>query len=194
MSKQKAEEFIEETRPSRIVVVEDTKFIFKTNFEGNPDNDTKYHSKTRKGNILIPADLAKELADDGYNVKVTRPKEGEEEGFIPKYFVSITLNYDSELAQDRPPKVYLVSGNAKPRLLDRDTVKIIDNIYVTNVNVTLEKTYLKSYDRKVLYIRTMYVQQDVDDDPWAARFGTMEDTGREQPEGPTDEEDVLPFD
>lgn len=183
----------EERRSSnRIVAIENTKFIFKTNFEGDPEKDTKFHSKTRKGSILIPSDIAKELADEGYNVKVTEPtRESEKKGFVPKYFVSITLNYDSDVAQGRPPKVYLVSGKNKPRLLDKDTVKLIDKVYVTNVNVTLEKTYLKKYDRNVLYIRTMYVEQDIDDDPFAAMYGNTSD--REQPEGPTDEEDVLPF-
>lgn len=154
----------------RYVFIRNTKFIFKTNFAGNPDND-KFGSRTRKGNIIIPDEaMARELAEEGFNVRTTTPKEGEEEGFMPKNFVSIILNFDSDVAKSRPPHVYMVSGDNDPRELFEDTVGEIDNTYVLNVNVTLEKSYSKRYDRWLLYIKTMYVEQDMEDDPFASIY------------------------
>lgn len=151
---------------SKIITIEDTRFIFATNFSGDPKKDA-YGDRTRKGNIIIPTkEQADELAELGFNVKCTVPKEGEEEGFIPKYFIAVRINYDSEW----PPKVYLVSGDSEPRLLDESTVNIIDNIYVTNVNVVLNTYYSERNDTWSLYVKTMYVEQDVDDDPFAARY------------------------
>ena len=46
---------------------------------------------------------ARRLIDEGFNVKLTKPKPGEEEGFIPRYYVAIKVNYESEW----PPKIFL---------------------------------------------------------------------------------------
>jgi hypothetical protein len=174
----------------KIVVIENTKFIFRTNFAGDPEKDEKYHSSTRRGNLIIPDEnMARSLAEEGFSVKATNPRPGEEEGFIPKFFVPVVLNYDSDLAKERPPKVYLVSGNNEPVLLDGDTAGRIDDAYVLNVNATLEKVHSKRYDKNILYIRVMYVEQDIDDDPFASRY-TKNTIG--QPEAPDEPED-LPF-
>lgn len=155
----------------KLVRIDNTKFIFRTNFSGDPANDPKYGSTTRKGNIIIPDEkLAMELMEEGFNIRMTKPKDGEEEGFIPRYYTTIIINFKSEISQERPPKIYLVSGDNEPRRLDEETVGAIDHVYVTNVNVTLEKSYSKRYDRHLLYVRVMYVEQDVDDDPYASVY------------------------
>lgn len=150
----------------KIISIEDTRFIFKTNFSGDPERDS-YGNDARKANIIIPdEEQALELRDAGFNVKQTKPREGDEENYIPRYFVSITANYDSEW----PPKIYLVSGNAAPVALDESSVGIIDKVYVTNVNVVLNVYQNKRTGKSSLYIKTMYVEQDIDSDPFASRY------------------------
>ena len=81
-------------KEKKIVSIENTRFIFRTNFSGDPERDS-FGSTARKANIIIPdEELALSLRDEGFNVKQTKPREGEEEDYIPKYFVSISLNYD----------------------------------------------------------------------------------------------------
>ena len=154
------------TNNKKIISIENTKFIFKTNFAGDPDQDT-YGSDRRKANIIIPdEEMARELLAEGFNVKQTKPKDPDDEGFIPRYFISITANYDS----DWPPKIYLVSGKAAPVPLDETSVGIIDKVYVTNVNVILN-TYCNPKTKKCsLYVKTMYVEQDIESDPFASRY------------------------
>lgn len=153
-------------RDSRIITIENTRFIFTTNFSGDPERDN-YGNSDRKANIIIPTkEQADDLAAAGFNVKCTKPREGEEEGFIPTYFVSVKANYDSEW----PPKIFLVCGNAEPELLTVDTVKRLDMVYVTNVNAVLNPYYSQRNDTWSLYIKTMYVEQDETDDPFAARY------------------------
>ena len=90
---------------TNLVIVENGKFIFDTNFAGDPKKD-RFGSDERKANLVIPdIDLARELIDDGFNVRLTKPRVGEEEGFVPRYFVKVKLNYKSTW----PPKVYLVT-------------------------------------------------------------------------------------
>lgn len=151
---------------SNIITIEDTRFIFTTNFSGDPSRDS-FGNDSRKADIIIPTkEQADDLAEQGFNVKCTKPKPGEEEGFVPTYFITIKVNYDSEW----PPKIYLVSGEAEPRLLAEETIDILDKIYITNVNVVLNPYFSERNNRWSLYVKTMYVEQDVDDDPFAARY------------------------
>lgn len=150
----------------RVVCIDDTKFIYWTNFSGDPERDN-FGSDVRKGNVIIPSELqARELMNEGFNVRRTEPRDGEEEGFEPTYFVSVTANYNTNW----PPKIYLVSGDAEPKLLDMESVGIIDKIRVKNVNVVLNPYYNNRTHRSSLYIRTMYVEQDVESDPYADRY------------------------
>lgn len=154
-----------------LITIENTNFIFMTNFAGDPARSGKYPSTTRKGNVLIPdITQARELIDAGFNVKTTKPREGEEEGFIPKYFIPVIAKWrkaDGDLVK-YPPRVYLVSGENPPMLLDEDTVGEIDKIPVDNVNVVL--TSWEGPNGMSLYVKTMYVEQGLEDDPFAARY------------------------
>ena len=82
-------------------------------------------------------DLARNLIDEGFKVKLTKPREGEEEGFVLTYFIPIKVNYQVKY----PPKIYLVAGDAEPRLLNEDTIDVLDKIRVKNVDVTLNKRF-----------------------------------------------------
>ena len=150
----------------RLISIENTNFIWKTNFAGDPDRDS-FGSDARQANVIIPDHMqARELINEGFNVKSTRPKEGEEEGFVPTYFVSIKVNYDTNW----PPKIYLVSGNAEPVELNESTIDLIDRAYVRNVNVILNPYQNQRTGSKSLYVRTMYVEQDIEEDPFAHRY------------------------
>ena len=153
---------------SRVIVIDDTRFIFKTNFAGDPNED-KFRSSKRRGNIIIPdPDMALAIKDAGWNVKTTKPHPGEEEDFEPTYYISAMLNYDTKW----PPEVYLVSGNSEPVLLDADSVGIIDKCYVLRVRVALNPYENRTTGIKSMYIRTMYVEQDVAGDPFAHHYAT----------------------
>lgn len=151
----------------KLINIENTKFIFRTNFSGDPERDT-FGSSTRKANIIIPdRDQALELRDAGFNVKETKPREDDDiEEFQPRYYISVNLNYDSEW----PPKVYLVTGRNMPVLLDEDSVGILDKIYVLNVDVVLNPYQNQRTGRCSLYVKTMYVEQSVEDDPFASKY------------------------
>ena len=115
---------------------------------------------------------------------MTKPREGEEEDFVPTYFVSVNINYDSKW----PPKIYLVSGNSEPVLLDEDTVNELDHCRIKNINAVLNPYNNPNTHRTSLYVQTMYVEQDLESDPFASRYARFD---RESPTYGTDEE--LPF-
>ena len=149
----------------KLISIENTRFIFKTNFSGDPARDT-YGSDARRANIIISdPQQAEELLAEGFNVKQTKPRD-DDENFEPTYFVAINVNYDSSW----PPKIYLVSGDAEPVPLDEESIDILDKIYVINVNAVLNPYHNQKTGRCSLYVRTMYVEQDVEDDPFAMKY------------------------
>lgn len=155
----------------KLVVIEDTKFIFKTNFAGDPNED-RFRSTKRRGNIIIPdIEMAQALLDAGFKVKATKPRPGEEEDFVPTFYISATLNYDTPW----PPEVYLVSPGATPVPLDKDSVGVVDKAYVLRVRVALNPYENPTTGIKSLYIRTMYVEQDVGNDPFAHIYANREE-------------------
>lgn len=170
----------------RTIAIDDTRFIYATNFSGNPEND-RFGDSRRKANLLIPdAEQAKELIKAGFKVRETHPRPDDDpDEFVPDYFVTAVLKYRNRAGQPvkYPPKVYLVSGDNEPVLLDEESVECIDNMRVKNVNVILNPyEYDPANGGLSLYIRTMYVEQDLDDDPYAARYRRR-----------WDEDDELPF-
>lgn len=153
-----------------LIRIENTRFIYRTNFSGDPERDT-FGSDARKANIIIPDyEQAMNLRAAGFNVKETKPHEDEEQDFEPTYFVAINVNYDTKW----PPRIYLVSGDAEPVKLDEDSIDILDTCYVLNVNAILNPYENSRTGRKSLYVRTMYVEQDVEDDPFASRYRRTE--------------------
>lgn len=161
---------------TNLVIVENGKFIFDTNFAGDPKKD-RFGSDERKANLVIPdIDLARELIDDGFNIRLTKPRVGEEEGFVPRYFVKVKLNYKSTW----PPKVYLVTDEDKSVLLDEESVACLDDIWVDRVNAVLNR--YEGPNGKSLYVKSMEVYQKVDDDPISAKYRRRNrDEGEEIP-------------
>ena len=151
------------------VFIEDTRFIFSTNFSGDPERD-KYGSAERKANLVIPdINIARQLIDEGFNVKMTKPKEGEEEEFIPTYYVVIKLAYRDRNGEPKqwPPKVLLIVEDNMTEL-DEESVKCIDYIWIDKVNVVLNK--YESDRGKSLYVKTLEVFQRTEDDPILAKY------------------------
>lgn len=151
---------------ANLITVENTRFIFNTNFAGDPRAD-KFRSDERKGNIVLPEHLALELRADGFNVRETLPREGDGPEFEPEYYIVVKANYGSKY----PPKIYMVAGEgAEPVLLHESSLVEIDRMRVKNVNVVLNPYENPNTGKRSLYIRTMYVEQAVESDPFAARY------------------------
>lgn len=170
----------------RTIAVDDTRFIFQTNFAGDPTKD-RFSDSRRKANLLIPdSEQVKDLIKAGFKVRETRPRQDEDPSeFMPEYFVTVLLKYRNRAGQPvkYPPKVYLVSGDNEPVLLDEESVACIDNMRIKNVNVILNPyEYDPANNGLSLYIRTMYVEQDLDDDPYAARYRSRHDNQYDEEE------------
>lgn len=173
------------------ICIDDTRFIFTTNFSGDPSRD-KYGDTRRKCSIVVPTEAqAKDLTKAGYKVKTTNPRAGEDpNNFVPEYFVDVQIKYWKKdgTPVKYPPKVYLIPGPGQPKQpLTEETIGCLDHIRVANVNVVLSP-WEREDGSLGLFVNTIYVEQDVDDDPYAARYA------RAAAEPAEEYDDGVPFD
>lgn len=102
------------------VNIDDTRFIFTTNFSGDPSRD-RFGSDKRRVNVVIPTmELVNHLMDLGVKVRQTNPNPERtyDEPFVPTYFVPVTINMDSKW----PPHIYWVTTSGKRLLCNTDTI------------------------------------------------------------------------
>ncbi len=153
------------------VNLDSTNFIFATNFAGDPSRD-RFNDTRRKCNILVPKTMVEDLRSKGVTIKETKPRETDDPAtFVPEYYVSAQVKYrkrDGSLVK-YPPKVYLVVGNNPPVLLDEGSIDCLDAIRVKNVRTVLSPYAQETPNglRVSMYVRVMYVEQDLTDDPYA---------------------------
>ena len=148
---------------------ENTNFIFRTNFSGDPSRDT-YGSTARKANIKVSEELKPQLEAMGLNVKTTKPKPGFEDDFEPTHFIAIRVNYNSYSA----PEIYLVTPGAPPVLLDEESVGVLDTVYVTNVNCECNVYHNEARGTTSLYVNVLYVEHEPQD-PFAAQYAVSDE-------------------
>lgn len=90
---------------------------------------------------------------------------------MPTYFVPVNVNMESKW----PPHVYWVTTTGKKLLCDIDMIGQLDYIRVKNVNCLCNLVEKRNNPGEFsLYADVMYVEQDVDSDPYAARYAAPE--------------------
>lgn len=136
------------------LIIEDAKIIFR-NFSGK---ETKFNRAGHRNFCVIIEDSrkAKQLEKIGWNVKMLKPRDEEDE---PRYYISVAVNYDNF-----PPKVYMVTRKKKS-LLAEDTVCSLDYADIKCADLTI-KPYCWEVSGKSgikAYLKTMYAVIEEDD-------------------------------
>lgn len=155
----------------------DTRFIFRTNFQGDPSRDS-FRSNERRGNVIINDEqLALALIEEGFNVKRTAPTD---ERYQPEYYIPVKLKYKPELDENdsRQPKVCLVVGGNQPVRLYQENIHLLDeandNREISNVKVMCSKYTNQDRGTKSLYVRVMYCEKSNAYDPYAGVYASEE--------------------
>lgn len=166
------------------VNIDDTRFIYATNFSGDPGRD-RFGSDKRRVNVVIPTqEQADYLVSLGVKVKQTKPNPERtyDEPYVPTLYVPVNVNMGSKW----PPRVYWITTAGKRLLCDADTVGQLDFIRVKNVclqaNLVEKRNAPGEYS---LYADVMYVEQDADADPYAERYAAPE-ADMAEPDEPND--------
>jgi hypothetical protein len=105
--------------------------IINRNFEGRA---SKYNREGDRNFCVVidDPDLANQLRDDGWNIKIKPPRE---EGDSPLIFLSVKIKFDSEHPRLNPA-VYLKTGR-KMNKLDEESISILDSVDIINVDMDI---------------------------------------------------------
>ena len=160
--------------------IEGTRFAYRTNLAGDPAR-SKFADDRRMATFILPDNLVDVMEENGIKVKHTKPGRNHPnpEEFESEPFVQAQAKYRVRSGDPVrfPPKIYLVCGDNPPQLLEEDDLELIDRIPIKNVNVVLNEYRRTPEDSPSLYIRVMYVEQDMDaeiydydSDPFASHY------------------------
>lgn len=139
--------------PRGILQIDDARIVYR-NFSGKA---SMYNREgDRNFSVVIPnRDIADELIDAGWNVKVKPPREDGDEPFI---HLPVKIKFNG-----RGPIVYIRSGKAMVKL-DEDTIDQLDNISILSVDLDI-----RPYDWNIngkrgrtAYLQSICVTQEVD--------------------------------
>lgn len=139
--------------PRGILQIDDARIIYR-NFSGvgskfNREGDRNFAV------YIDDEDIANELRDRGWNVKIKPPRE---DGGDPFMFLPVKIKFN-----DRGPSVYLVTGNKKTPL-NENTVSCLDNIDILSVDLDIRPYDWEVNDKtgRTAYLQSIWVTQEVD--------------------------------
>lgn len=144
------------------LAVEGAKFYFK-NFRG-AQTDFSPAGKRSFG-IFIDPEMAEQLANDGWNVKYTKPTPDRES--VP--YMQIEARFDNF-----PPKIVMMTESGGKTLVTEETVAMLDTAEIISCDLIATPYYwtLPSGVSGIkAYLHTMYVT--IQEDRFAAKYGEI---------------------
>ena len=139
-----------------VVQIDDARIIYR-NFTGAP---SKFNREGDRNFAVVieDQDIAEALTEKGWNVKIKPPREVGDEPFM---FLPVKVKFN-----ERGPRVYLQNslGGRNRVTLDEDTVSILDNVDITNVDLDI-RPYdwdVQGKTGRTAYLQSICVTQEVD--------------------------------
>lgn len=107
------------------ITIEDVQILY-TNFSGKPSPFNKDGS--RNFCVLLTEEVAGVLAEDGWNVKATKPRD---EGDEPRPYLKVTLGY-----KYKPSRVTLITSKGRQDLPE-DMLDMLDMVDIAKVDLII---------------------------------------------------------
>ncbi len=145
--------------------------ILPTPFRNFSGRQTKYNAEgDRNFCIVIPPDLAEELAKDDWNVKPLNARNEDEED---RYYIKIKVRFNNN--RSRPKIVQITSGGKT--LLDEESVENLDwaDIVTADVSINPYESTVRGEHHMSGYLKSLFVT--IDEDELDKKYSDVESIG-----------------
>jgi hypothetical protein len=151
--------------PDNTVIMEGVRIIFR-NFSGK---EGQYNREgDRNFAVLLDEKTADAMAADGWNVKMLKPRDDDEEGSVPQAYLPVAVNF-----RGRPPRIVMITSRNRTNLSE-DQVETLDWVDILNVDLIV-RPYEWTVNGKSgikAYLQSMYIT--IEEDPLEAKYSELE--------------------
>lgn len=146
------------------VLMEGVRIIFR-NFAGK---EGQYNREgDRNFAVLLDEKTAEAMGQDGWNVKVLKPREDDEEQAEQPY-LPVTVNF-----RGRPPRIVQITSRGRTNL-DESMIETLDWVDILNVDLIV-RPYEWTVNGKSgikAYLQSMYIT--IEEDPLEAKYSELD--------------------
>lgn len=147
------------------VIMEGVRIIFR-NFSGK---EGQYNREgDRNFAVLLDEKTADMMAADGWNVKMLKPRDDDEEGVAPQAYLPVAVNF-----RGRPPRIVMITSRNRTTL-DESQVETLDWVDILNVDLIV-RPYEWTVNGKSgikAYLQSMYIT--IQEDPLEAKYSELD--------------------
>jgi hypothetical protein len=150
-------------RNDNTLVIENARIIFR-NFSGR---EGMYNREgDRNFAVLLDDQLAKEMAEDGWNVKWLKPRE---EGEPEQAYIQVSVNF-----KGRPPRVVMISSRGRTNLGEHE-VELLDWADISTADLIMRPYEWAVNDKHGIkaYLQSIFVT--IEEDALELKYAEIDD-------------------